>query len=72
MLEYDRIEVPEGIDVNNANSLCECIICHYWYFLNMNFKFQAEVYNGYYDLMQKATDFTVKEYLLITIVTVKE
>ena len=46
MLEYDRIELSEGIDVNKVDGSCECIICHYWYFLDINFNFQAEVYNG--------------------------
>ena len=46
MLEYDRIDVSEEIDVNNATDLCECIICHYWYFLEINFRFQSKVCNG--------------------------
>ena len=29
MLEYDKIVVFEGIDVNGTDSSCECIICHY-------------------------------------------
>ena len=29
MLEYDRIDVFEGIDVNKTDGLCECIIWHY-------------------------------------------
>ena len=28
MLEYDRIDVSEGIDVNNINYSRECINCH--------------------------------------------
>ena len=28
MLEYDRIDVPEGIEIKKNNGLCECIICH--------------------------------------------
>ena len=51
MLEYHRIEVFEGIDVNKTNGSREYIICHYWYFLNISFKFQPEVCNGSYDLM---------------------
>ena len=31
MLEYDRIDVSEGIDIK-ANASKECDICHYWYF----------------------------------------
>ena len=29
MVEYDKIDVSEGIDVNKANALRECDICHY-------------------------------------------
>ena len=31
-LEYDRIDVSEGIDVNKTDGSRECIIWHYWYF----------------------------------------
>ena len=40
MLEYDRIDISEGIDINKINASKECHICHYWYFkdivLNMS------------------------------------
>ena len=39
MLNYDRIDVSEGVDVTKTDSLSECIICHYWYFLAINFRF---------------------------------
>ena len=29
MLEYDQIDISEGIDVNKTNLLKECDICHY-------------------------------------------
>ena len=35
MLEYDRIDISEGIDVNKTNLSKECGICHYWYFKNI-------------------------------------
>ena len=34
MLEYDRIDISEGIDINKANASKECDICHYSYFLD--------------------------------------
>ena len=46
MLEYDRIDVPEGIDVNKTNSSHKCIICHYRYFLEINFRVQPKVCDG--------------------------
>ena len=38
MLEYDRIYISEGIDVNKKNLSKECHIFHYWYFRNIGFK----------------------------------
>ena len=40
MLEYDRIDISEGIDINKANASKECDICHYWYFLDKNFNYE--------------------------------
>ena len=52
MLYFDRINVPEAIDVNKTSASKECDICHYWYFLNFSFKFQPSVYNrSHYFLM---------------------
>ena len=58
MLEYDRINISEGIDVNKSSDKSkECDICHYWYFLNKNFTFRLYLFNGCHDLMQKAMSF---------------
>ena len=32
MLQYERIDISEGIDFDKANKLVECMICHYWCF----------------------------------------
>ena len=37
MLEYERIDISEGIDVDMPDKSKECILCHYWYFLHKNF-----------------------------------
>ena len=37
MLEYDRIDIPEGIDVNKINASEEFDTCHYWYFKDIGF-----------------------------------
>ena len=29
MLEYDRIDISEGIDTNKTRASKECTICHY-------------------------------------------
>ena len=53
MLEYDRIDISEGIDVNKTNASKECDICHYWYFKDIGFKYEPYLCNGCHDLMQK-------------------
>ena len=57
MLEYDRINISEGIDINKANASKDCDICHYWYFLAKNFTYEHYLCNGCHDLMQKAMNF---------------
>ena len=54
MLEHNRINLSEGIDVNDTNVSKECDIWHYWYFLDKGFKFEPYVYNRCHNLMQKA------------------
>ena len=54
MLEYDRIDISEGIDVNKTSPSKECDICHYWYFKDIGYKYELYLCNGCDDLMQKA------------------
>ena len=54
ILEYDRIDISEGIDVNKTSLSKECDICHYWYFKDIGFKYEKYICNGCHDLMQKA------------------
>ena len=57
MLEYGRIDILKGIDVNKTNMSKECDICQYWYFKDIGFKCKPYVCNGCHDLMQKAMSF---------------
>ena len=57
MLEYDRIDILEGIDIKKTNASKECDMCHYWYFLDKNFNYEPYLCNGCHDLMQKAMNF---------------
>ena len=57
MLEYDRIDISEGIDVNKTSASKECDICHYWYFKDIGFKYEPYLCNGCHDLTQKAMSF---------------
>ena len=57
MLEYDRIDISDGIDVNKTNVSKECDISHYWYCLDRNFNYEPYLCNGFHDLMQKTMNF---------------
>ena len=57
MLEYDRIDISEGANVNMSNKSKECMLCHYWYFLDKNFSYGPYLCNGCYNIMQKSNDF---------------
>ena len=57
MLEYERIDISEEIDVNKTNLSKECDICHYCYFKDIGFKYEPYLCNGCHDLMQKAMSF---------------
>ena len=57
MLEYDGIDISEGIDINKRNASKECKICHYWYFKDIGFKYESYLCNGCHGLMEKAISF---------------
>ena len=48
MLQFERTDVSEGIDLNKSEKSKKCIICHYWYFKIIGYKYQ-HVCNGYHD-----------------------
>ena len=49
MLEYDRIDISEGIDTDKTSASKECNICHYWYFLDKTFNYDPYLCNGCHD-----------------------
>ena len=38
MLQYDRIDVSERIDINKTNKSKGGMLCHYWYFKGIGYK----------------------------------
>ena len=67
MLEYYRIDISDGIDINKTNASKKCDICHYWYLKDIGFKYGKYLCNGCHDLIQKAMSFNN-----VAIVYVKE
>ena len=51
MLQYEKINVSEGIDVNKTSASKECELCHYWFFKDIRFKFEEHVCNKCHDLL---------------------
>ena len=58
MLNHDRIDVSEGIDINKRIALKECDICHYWYLLSYIFKLQPNVCNTCHGLLMMSINFS--------------
>ena len=56
MLQYKKISVLEGIDVNKTSASKECKLCHYWYFKDVGFKFEPHVCNKCHDVLMTAYD----------------
>ena len=65
MLQYERIDVSEGIDINKSNKSKECIICHYWYFKDIGYKSEPYVCNGCHDLLMVVCD--LKDFMILNI-----
>ena len=54
MLQYEKIDVSVGIDVNKRSSSKECMLSHYWFFKDVGLKFEEHVCNGCHDLLTMA------------------
>ena len=55
MLEYDRIDISEGIDIKKFKETSrKCSLCKFYYFLDTNFNYGPYLCNGYYDMSLKA------------------
>ena len=55
MLEYDRIDVSEGNDINKCEETSRrCSLCKFYYFLDKNFSYGPFLCNGCYDISLEA------------------
>ena len=54
MLEYDRIDISEGIDIKKCKEISrECRLCKFYYFLDKNFNYGPYLCDGCYDMSMK-------------------
>ena len=51
MLQYQKIDVSDGIDINKTSASEKCELCHYWFFKDVGFKFEKRICNGCHDLL---------------------
>ena len=51
MLQYEKTDASEGIDVNKTSTSRKCVLCHYWFFEDVGFKFEEHVCNRCHDLL---------------------
>ena len=54
MLQYEKIDASEGVDVNKTSASKECVFCHYWFFKNIGFTFEEHICNRCHDLLTMA------------------
>ena len=55
MLEYDRIDISEGIDIKKCKETCKkCNLYKFYYFLDKNFNYGPYLCDGCYDMFINA------------------
>ena len=54
MLQYQEIDISQGIEINKTSASKECELCHYWFFKDIAFKFEEHVCNKCHDLLTMA------------------
>ena len=57
MVQYERIDISEGIDTSKTSASREYMLCHYWYFKDIGYKFESiesNVCNKCHDVLMNA------------------
>ena len=54
IFKYDRTDVSEGIDINKTSPSKDCMLCHYWHFKDVGYKFELHVCNKCHDVLMSA------------------
>ena len=54
MLQYKKIDVSEGIDTNKISASKGYMLCHYWHFKDVRFKFEPHVCSKCRDILMTA------------------
>ena len=59
MMQYERINVSKEIDLNKSNQSKECMICHYWYFKDIGYKYKPHVCHVLSMMLYDLNDFVI-------------
>ena len=54
-----KIDISDGMDVDISDKSKECMLCHYWYFLDKGFSYGPYLCDGCYDMMQKLKNIAI-------------
>ena len=54
MKQYEKIDASEGIDINKTSASKKCVLYHYLFFKNVEFKFEEHICNKCHDLLTMA------------------
>ena len=54
MLQYRKIDVSEGINTNKTSLSKKCMLCHYWHFEDVGFKFEPHVCSKCHNILMTA------------------
>ena len=65
MLQYERINVSEGTDFNKSDKSKEYMICLYWYFKDVGYKYEPHICNGCHDLSMMVYD--LNDFMILNI-----
>ena len=64
-MQYEKNDVSEEIDINKTSLSKEWILCHYWYFKDIGFKFEPHVCNKCNDVLM--TTYELKKIAILNV-----
>ena len=65
MLQYERIDISAGSNFDKSDKSKQCMICHYLYFKDIGYKYEAHVCNKCHDLLMVVYD--LKNFMILNI-----
>ena len=63
-MQYKKT-VPKGIGISKTSASKEYMLCHYWFFKDVGFKFEPHACNKYHDVLMTA--YELKNVLILNV-----